>query len=588
MTKICLKKLFEERQYHEILELVTRLEDQGELTSLSLITQVDHAYYKSRALERLGKYKEALLNATRIRDDLVPPDERVSNLKLLIGRIYALIQLGRYDEALMDSREGETVVESLTDTEQDTGMYWIASLYNVEADIYFRKGERNIALDYYKRSLTLFEKIDNPRDIARTLYLIGECYDWKELNIALDYYKRALMLYEKLDDSLGVADSILSIGYTYFCKNELVTALNYYQRALNLYEKTGHSKGTAVTLIVIGEVYRSKGELDTALEYFQRTQILAEAIGDSWNIANSSNQIGIIYNIRGELDTALKFFLRALTLFEKLGDLGTIAWSLSNMGHVYYSKGELDYALENFLRALSLTEKLGRDLPISEYLFYIIIILLDLQDQEQAQIYLSRLQALHDRNPEKIIQHQFQLARALVLKQSKRIVDKAQAQRILSEMVAGKQISFDLAVLATTHLCELLLVELKAFGEPEVLKEAKILVQDLYVLARDQQSFSLTVKALLLRAKFAIIEGDLQQAQEYLDQSMRITGEKKMGLMAQRVKNEQKLLETELSKWQELIRRNAPLEERLEQSKLEEYVKEARKVVGSFNSRKNP
>ena len=80
--------------------------------------------------------------------------------------------------------------------------------------------------------------------------------------------------------------------------------------------------------------------------------------------------------------------------------------------------------------------------------------------------------------------------------------------------------------------------------------------------------------------KFAVIEGELQQALEYLDQALMTAEEKNLGLLFEQLVREKRQLQEEYGKWQELIRRNASVQERLEQARLSDFIVEARKMVG--------
>ncbi len=58
--------------------------------------------------------------------------------------------------------------------------------------------------------------------------------------------------------------------------------------------------------------------------------------------------------------------------------------------------------------------------------------------------------------------------------------------------------------------------------------------------------------------------------------------EKNLGLLVEQLVWEKRQLEEEYSKWQELIRQNTPVQERLEQARILDYIEEARKVVSTL------
>ncbi|MFX0061030.1 MAG: hypothetical protein ACFFC7_02510 [Candidatus Hermodarchaeota archaeon] len=105
-------------------------------------------------------------------------------------------------------------------------------------------------------------------------------------------------------------------------------------------------------------------------------------------------------------------------------------------------------------------------------------------------------------------------------------------------------------------------------------EEAKALVNQLYVKAQNQHSVSLICETLLLLARFATIDGKLSQTLKYYDQARLTATEKKLGILVDKVDAEQKLFETEFSKWQD-----TSLQARLKEMQMEEYIKEVQKMI---------
>ncbi|MHA2092285.1 MAG: tetratricopeptide repeat protein, partial [Candidatus Kariarchaeaceae archaeon] len=356
-------------------------------------------------------------------------------------------------------------------------------------------------------------------------------------------------------------------------------ALKYWKQSLAIREDIGNLQDIAASLNNIGLIYRTKGELDKALKYFKRGLAFFNEVGNPFYIALALNNIGDAYRARGELDKALEYLQRSLALKENIGNPQDIATSLDNIGIIYRAKGELNKAIDYFQRSLALEEVIGNDIWSSYTLFYLILIALDQQDQTRAQAYLNQLQQLHTRTPNKKIHLRSQLAEALVLKRSKRMRDKVQAQVLLNQIVNEEVIWFEWTALATINYCDLLLFEVKSFGDPEVWAEAKTLIQQFSTKAQDQQLFPMIVEALLLRAKFATIEGELQQALKYYDQAKLTATEKNLDLLTQKIAGERRTFELEFEKWQDLIQSNASLQERLKMAHIEDYMKDMLKIV---------
>ncbi|MFX0092657.1 MAG: hypothetical protein ACFFBD_12915, partial [Candidatus Hodarchaeota archaeon] len=98
MTSKALKELFEVGKIQELLEHLSEKEVQGEFTTFTEDEQIECLFYKSRALEQLGRFEEALEIATSARESISPNQPNL-NLALMTAQLYALWRLGRLDEA---------------------------------------------------------------------------------------------------------------------------------------------------------------------------------------------------------------------------------------------------------------------------------------------------------------------------------------------------------------------------------------------------------------------------------------------------------------------------------------------------------
>ena len=135
------------------------------------------------------------------------------------------------------------------------------------------------------------------------------------------------------------------------------------------------------------------------------------------------------------------------------------------------------------------------------------------------------------------------------------------------------------------NLCELLLDELKAFGQQEVFLEVSSLINQIYNLAQHTTSFPLIVDALILQAKFAMVEGNLIAAENFLVQASITVEEKNLGLLQEKTELEKNRLKEQLESWQKLIQDNRPIKERLEKAQLEEYISAALNLA-SYSKKK--
>ncbi|MFX0061817.1 MAG: hypothetical protein ACFFC7_06485 [Candidatus Hermodarchaeota archaeon] len=109
----------------------------------------------------------------------------------------------------------------------------------------------------------------------------------------------------------------------------------------------------------------------------------------------------------------------------------------------------------------------------------------------------------------------------------------------------------------------------------------QLLIDNLASLAQEHHSFPLLINTLILQARFALIEGNLTGAMPLLDQAEITAEEKGLGKLSEKVSAEKHTLTAQLDTWKILIKKNAPLQKRLERAQTEDYISEILKEFGA-------
>ncbi|MFX1535636.1 MAG: tetratricopeptide repeat protein [Promethearchaeota archaeon] len=570
----------------ETLEYATQLLNRGQFdkalhelntlekgTQLTMDDQLACLHLKSLLLIKLGRYKTALRFAeqlSRKSQQLKKPLQEIDSL-IVIAEI--LCHLGTFDKSLNIIEQAEQLVKILKSSQLAELKPREASLIYHKGLIYYSKSEWNQALECLELSLALWKKIGNKTDIAQSNDVIGWVYQCKgNWDRALEYHQQSLGLYEELDNTSRIADSLEHIGWIYGRKGNLDQALKYTRRALVLFKKINNEEGIAWSLNNMSVIYRQKGDLDQALEYYQQTLTLREKIKDKFLIAWSLNGTGNVYRLKGDLDQALEYLEQALTLFKEIGNPQDIAISLNNISDIYQQKGDLDQALKYLERNLALFEEIGNNFYISETLFHLICIASGKISLEKTRKYLQRLQEINNQEDNKIINQRYRVSEAIVLKTSTRLRNKLKATELFEQITEEEIIDHELTVTALINLCDLLLVELRMTGEQEVLDDVQTHVTRLLNIAQQQNSYWLLAETYLLKSRLALLELDLEGAQEFLNQARHTAEKKGLKRLIRDVLLEEDSFRKQIDKWKLLIERNAPLSERLELAQLEDLI----------------
>ena len=278
---------------------------------------------------------------------------------------------GDYSKALEFFKKALTIQEKiLGEYHPDT-----ANSYNNIGLIYRNMGKYSKALEFYTKALDIYEKVlgKNHPSTAVGYNNIGYLYsDTGDYSKALEFLTKALHIKEKVlgKDHPDIANSYNNVGNVYGYIGDYPKALEFLTKALNIREKVlgKDHPDTAISYNNIGSVYNDMGDYPKALEFYAKALSIREKIlgKDHPDTADSYNDIGSIYSDTGDYSKALEFFTKALHIKEKvLGkDHPSTALSYNHTGNVYSRIGDSTKALEFYTKALNIREKVsGKDHP---------------------------------------------------------------------------------------------------------------------------------------------------------------------------------------------------------------------------------
>jgi predicted amidohydrolase len=148
------------------------------------------------------------------------------------------------------------------------------------------------------------------------------------------------------------------------------------------------------------------------------------------------------------------------------------------------------------------------------------------------------------------------------------------AGEILEEVVEEEISDHSLTVSAMIHLCDLLLSELRMTGEDELLDRINALTEQLLEIAEQQSSHSLLAETYLLQSKLALIELDMGKAEKLLTKAQLIAEEKELHTLARTVAHERGLLQSQIRKWDAIIKENPSRQEMIDFTKLDDFLEQ--------------
>lgn len=212
----------------------------------------------------------------------------------------------------------------------------LAQSLRSKANALYAIDQHAAAVDFHQRAITLFEQLDNPVELGRTLsgciqpiLLLGQ-YDR-----ALAAADRARSIFAGQGDSLRLARLEINTGNIYHRQDRFAEARDCYERAYRELLKHDDAEGLAAVLSNLSTCYISLNEFAKALE----THRLARAHCQQKNmpilVAQADYNIAYLYFLRGEYGRAIQMLHEAMASGKKAEDKYQLALCNLDLAEIY-------------------------------------------------------------------------------------------------------------------------------------------------------------------------------------------------------------------------------------------------------------
>jgi tetratricopeptide (TPR) repeat protein len=237
------------------------------------------------------------------------------------------------------------------------------------ADLDWRQGRHQQAIDHYSRAAKLCGDADWPEGQAAALVNLGTVY-WQSGSVerAADNYRQALDLNRRAGKLAGQAMCLGNLGTASWVLGRLTEAADLHLEALALHRKIGSAYGEALALNNIGETYQMLGRLDEALDHLTRALDLHRGIGNRGSAAETLRCLAAVHRDAGRLGEAADHGAAALMQSRDTGSRRSEVDALNALASIAHRRGEHSQAIEDHRRALHLTHEISSRYPQAEAL----------------------------------------------------------------------------------------------------------------------------------------------------------------------------------------------------------------------------
>ncbi|MEA5498378.1 CHAT domain-containing protein [Limnoraphis robusta] len=233
----------------------------------------------------------------------------------------------------------------------------------------FQTSQFKAALNTYQQALALFQKTNNKRGEAETLFNIGVIYRvLSQYSQATEFVEQALEIAESLNYQNLIASALSERGVIAYSLSQFPEALKFYQQAIELSQKIGDRHTEGRTLDHMGVVYRRQGNYNQALSLHQQALAILQEINQKSAQALVLNNIGIVYSRQGNYPNALEYNQKALAISREFGDRYIESRILLSLGVVYQNLSQYSQAQKLFQEALNIKEEIGDQIGVGQTL----------------------------------------------------------------------------------------------------------------------------------------------------------------------------------------------------------------------------
>jgi len=217
-----------------------------------LFDRAEAAEAKGRLTEAGAAYREALALADRVKDTKAQIAARIGLARLATAH-------ERHAEALAHLNPALPLAQGLKDPDRT------ATVLNNLGEIARSQGNLEAAGRRFQEALETPGASDKAR--AAALNNLGEiARAGRRFDRALDYYRRSLALNEKLDYKPGLAANLANIGAVHLARGRGAEAVGWLERGHRAVFEAGDRLAVPAILTTLGQAYAAAGRAQEALD----------------------------------------------------------------------------------------------------------------------------------------------------------------------------------------------------------------------------------------------------------------------------------------------------------------------------------
>jgi adenylate cyclase len=202
---------------------------------------------------------------------------------------------------------------------------------------------------------TINQQISDTSNLAFCKYWLGNIeLNQSKYNNALDLFQTSYELAKKINDKKNIARSLDGKASIYEALGEDDKALALYQSALSEAQQGNFTTWYPGVMQSLGNLAYKKGKVDSAILIYNEAIKASDVVGNLNNKANCYQKLAEIYYGKKESKKAMEYIQEAMALFQQTGSMSSFSYSRLLMSYILLSDRAYKVAID--LAEMSLNE----------------------------------------------------------------------------------------------------------------------------------------------------------------------------------------------------------------------------------------
>jgi len=244
----------------------------------------------------------------------------------------------------------------------------------VQADILRHGGKYDKSFFIYQRAKAEAIELGDEQEEAQVKVGMGALFYFKgDIDSAIDYFKDSISIFEKNKRFDVLSKAYNNIGVAYMNIGDFDLAIESFEKAVEASKKTSHEFAMAYSLSNLADVYAQRflvdgaeGDIKKCIQHAEETRRIAGKIEHKKLKAVADGLYGLAMGLNGDMKRCEENFEKALTVLKESKEADNYANMLVDRAKVYKYNNDENHALDDLKKARKMFHKLGQELKVEE------------------------------------------------------------------------------------------------------------------------------------------------------------------------------------------------------------------------------